>query len=206
MNVTDLIKKLFDLEYKSNTFADKKHENRVRDTIESLGIKKTKDSSIIKILKDKKNINKFVGELVDVVVYIEQPFGSQKSPDFIICFYGHIIWVECKSGKNRISWNSGYPQENVLYVFSSKKTNNTTVFLGSQTEIYIENKKFEERYNQFDKKNKESSKEEFENIFKSENFSFYSRRMLIDKTDYSNQELRFSLFEKTLEVFLKFKR
>lgn len=204
MKAIVMIKKLFELEFKSNTFADKKHENRVRKTIESFGIKNTKDSSIIKILKDKKNINKIVSELVDVLVYIEQPFGSQKSPDFIVCFWGLIIWIECKSGKKKITWNTGYPRENVLYVFSSKKTNNTTVFLGSLCEIYNKNKNFEKKYDEFDEEIKELSKKKFESLFESEKFSFYSRRMLVDKTDYSDQKLRFSLFEKTLEVFSNF--
>jgi len=206
MYTTDLVKKLFDLGYKSNTFADKKHENRVRNIIESFGIKKTQDYSIIKKLKDEKNINKIVDELVGVFVYIEQPFGSQKSPDFIVCISGHIIWIECKSGKKNITWNSGFPRKNVLYVFSSKKTNNTTVFLGSQSEIYLKNLEFEEKYNKFDTEIKELAEKKFEGLFESEKFSFYSRRMLVDKTDYSSQEFRFSLYEKTLEVFSNFKR
>lgn len=201
MSIINLINKLYNVEFTTNTFADKKHENRVRNIIESFGIKKTNDSSIIKILKNKKNINKIVDELVDIFVYIEQPFGSQKSPDFIICFFGHIIWIECKSGKKRITWNTGYPRENVLYVFSSKKTNKTTVFLGSQTELLIENENFEERYDGIDKELKETSKERFNNEFKSKNCSLYFRRMLDDKTNYSDPELREHLYKKTLEVF-----
>ena len=201
MEVIDLIKKLYDLNFKTNTFADKKHEKLVKKLFKSFGMIKADDVETIKILKDENNINKVVDELVGKCIFIEQPFGSQNSPDFIVCINGFILWIECKSGKNTITWNSGYPREEFLYVYSCKKKNTTTVFLGSLTDLWEENPNFGERYNNFDKKNKESSKEKFNDEFKTKNYYFYSRRMLIDITKYSSTEIRDDFYKRTLEVF-----
>jgi hypothetical protein len=201
MEVTDLIKKLYDLNFTTNTFADKKHEKLVKKVFKSFGMTKTDDVEAIKILKYENNINKVVNELVGKFIFIEQPFGSQNSPDFIVCMSGFILWIECKSGKNKITWNSGYPRKEILYVFSCKKKNTTTVFLGSLTELWEKNPNFDERYDNFDRKKKESSKKEFSDEFQTENFSFYPRRMLIDTTKYSHSEIRDNFYKGTLEVF-----
>lgn len=91
MITIDLLKKLYDLNFTTNTFADKKHENLVKETIKSLGITETKDNELIKVLKDLKNKNKSVSELIGNFIFVEQPFGSQKSPDFIVCIDGFIL-------------------------------------------------------------------------------------------------------------------
>jgi hypothetical protein len=201
MTKINLIEKLYSLNFTTNTFADKKHENLVKETIKSLGISETKDLDIIKILKDDKNKNKIVNELSDNFIFIEQPFGSQKSPDFIVCIDGFIIWIECKSGKNKITWNTGYPTRDTLYVFSCKKKDTTTIFLGYLTEIWEKNENFEKDYNDFDKEMKKITKKIFGDKFKTKNFDFYMRRMLNDKTKYSNTEVREDFFSKTLDFF-----
>lgn len=201
MNVIDLINKIYELNFTTNTFADKKHENLVKETIKSLGITETKDLEIIKILKDTNNKNKIIDELVGNLVFVEQPFGSQKSPDFIVCIDGFIIWIECKSGKNKITWNTGYPTKDTLYVFSCKKKDTTTIFLGSLTEIWENNPNFEKDYNIFDKEMKKLTKKLFGDKFKTTNFDFYMRRMLNDKTKYSNPDVRTNFYQKTLDVF-----
>lgn len=204
MNTIDLLKKLYDLNFTTNTFADKKHENLVKETIKSFGITETKDNEIIKILKDVKNKNKSVSKLVGNFIFVEQPFGSQRSPDFIVCIDGFILWIECKSGKNKITWNTGYPTRDTLYVFSCKKKDTTTIFLGFLTEIWENNENFEKDYNDFDKEMKKITKKLFGDKFKTKIFDFYMRRMLNDKTKYSNTDVREDFYKKTLEVFSNF--
>ena len=201
MNAIDLINKIYELNFTTNTFADKKHENLVKETIESLGMTETKDLEIIKNLKDNKNKNKIVDGLVGSFVFVEQPFGSQSPPDFIVCVDGLIIWIECKSGKDKITWNTGYPTKDTLYVFSCKKKNTTTIFLGSLTEIQENNPNFEKDYNSLNKEMKKITKKLFSDKIKTTNFGFYMRRMLTDKTKYSNPDIRKNFYQKTLDVF-----
>lgn len=50
--------------------------------------------------------------------FIHQPFGTQNSPDFLICVYGLIVCLEDKSSKNgTIMWNSHIPRNDFLYHF-----------------------------------------------------------------------------------------
>lgn len=64
--------------------------------------------------------------------FVEQPFGSHQSPDFLIKVADKIIPVECKSSDNTYPlYNSGGIKSNYYYIFCSKRTNSTTVYLGS---------------------------------------------------------------------------
>ena len=61
-----------------------------------------------------------------------QPAGANNFPDFLIrdtC--GRFLLMEAKSGNGTgISWNDNLPKPNVIYVFSSGSTDETTAFLG----------------------------------------------------------------------------
>jgi hypothetical protein len=206
MKPIDLLNKLYELQYSKNTFKEKNHEKSVKKIIESYGLKETKNNDEIIILQNKNNINKSVDELVGRFIFLEQPFGSQQSPDFIVCINGFIIWIECKSGKNKITWNSGYPRKDILYVFTCKKNNATTIFLGSQTKMYQDFPDFEEKLEFFDKEVKKLAKEIYKKEFKDDKFyEIYIRKMLVDKTKYSDQNLRKKMYEETLNFYLNFK-
>ena len=62
--------------------------------------------------------------------YIYQPNGTQASPDFRVQLVsGRTVDIECKSSKQTYpTYNSGLPKKGVVYIFSSKKYNETTVF------------------------------------------------------------------------------
>lgn len=64
--------------------------------------------------------------------FIRQPCGSQSFPDFLICdFSGTFVLVEAKSGGGVVpAWNDSLVKEEAVYIFSSGKYNQTTVFLG----------------------------------------------------------------------------
>jgi hypothetical protein len=191
-------------DYRSNKFADKQHENSIRDILIYNGFvkieKEEENKNILLLLKNKDNKLKTIEQINDKLIFVEQPFGSQMSPDFIISIYGYVLWVECKSGKkgNDLSWNSGYPQKDVLYIYSIKNTGNTTIFMGQDTEIYKNTPDFEEKYDIYDDKIKEYGRNEFNSDFKSENYDIYIRRMLIDKTNWDDAELREHLYSSLL--------
>ena len=65
--------------------------------------------------------------------FIEQPFGTHASPDFIIKVSDKvIIFLEAKSATGTYPlYNSGGITQEFLYVFCSKKTNQTTIYMGS---------------------------------------------------------------------------
>jgi hypothetical protein len=63
--------------------------------------------------------------------YIEQPLGSQNTPDFVVCYRGVINYIELKSSaKEKITWNGGYPHDGYIYLFSTGIHDAQTVFLG----------------------------------------------------------------------------
>lgn len=65
--------------------------------------------------------------------YILQPAGSQGFPDILVLdFNDRFVAVECKSGQNGLCpmWNDSLPNPDTIYVLSSGKVNQTTLFLG----------------------------------------------------------------------------
>ena len=62
--------------------------------------------------------------------YIAQPNGIQASPDFrVFLDSGRTVDIECKSSKQTYpTYNGGLPKEGVVYIFSSKMYNETTIF------------------------------------------------------------------------------
>ena len=74
-----------------------------------------------------------VGEILDEygIHYTYQPNGTQNYPDYEIPTRWGIINLECKSNKNaKPMYNSGRPHADGLYVFTSQKYNETTLFWG----------------------------------------------------------------------------
>lgn len=73
----------------------------------------------VKDLLDKHNIK-----------YEWQPNGSQNFPDFRVDLEnGRTLDLECKSSQQAFpTYNGGLPHEGSVYIFSSKKYNETTVF------------------------------------------------------------------------------
>jgi hypothetical protein len=196
-----LINDLFNLNFASNTFAEKKHEDSVKNIFVNNGLVEIqKNDDRFKFLKERKNSTNTIEELKGSFIFIEQPFGSQKAPDFIICVDGYVLWVECKSGKDTLTWNTGYPKNNVLFVFSSKKRNTTTIFFGQNSEILTNNPTFETEYELFDKELKKLAVKIFGEKFTTKMFTFYMRRMLNDKTKYSDSTLRLDYYNKAKTI------
>ncbi len=89
------------LPYKSNSQDNPLHEQQVRE------------------LLDKHGFN-----------YVWQPNGPQQSPDFRVTLpNGRVVDIECKSSQNTYpTYNGGLPRKGVIYIFSSKRYNETTIF------------------------------------------------------------------------------
>lgn len=69
--------------------------------------------------------------------YIEEPFGSQMCPDFILfnVFNNTIIKnlkIELKSGNHKIMWNDGYPQSDIEYLYTDHRLKQSIIINGSQ--------------------------------------------------------------------------
>ena len=62
--------------------------------------------------------------------YVAQPNGIQASPDFRVTLdNGRTVDIECKSSKQTYpTYNGGLPKKGVVYIFSSKRYNDTTIF------------------------------------------------------------------------------
>ena len=89
-----------DLKYASNSQDNSYHEQQVEDLLKKYNLE-----------------------------YEYQPNGIQNSPDFRVHYNGKTYDIECKSSKQAFpTYNGGLPKEGVIYVFSSKKYNETTVF------------------------------------------------------------------------------
>ena len=59
-----------------------------------------------------------------------QPNGDQQSPDFRVTLDdGKTVDIECKSSKQPYpTYNGGLPKKGVVYIFSSRRYNETTVY------------------------------------------------------------------------------
>jgi hypothetical protein len=64
--------------------------------------------------------------------FVAQPCGTHDSPDFVVKFGpGIVLAIECKSSDGTFPlYNSGGVKQNYIYVFGSKKTDKTTIYLG----------------------------------------------------------------------------
>ena len=62
--------------------------------------------------------------------YQAQPNGIQNSPDFRVTLEdGKTVDLECKSSKQTYpTYNGGLPKKGVVYIFSSARYNETTIF------------------------------------------------------------------------------
>jgi hypothetical protein len=200
--ITDL---LYNLNFASNTFANKTHENSVKQIFIDNGLREINksDDKFKNFLKHRKNSTKTIDELKDCFLFIEQPFGSQSAPDFIICVDGYILWVECKSGSGKITWNTGYPKTDILFVFSCKKKNTTNIFFGQSHSFFTLDPDFETNFSKEIKNWRANSKKEFKSKFSSSFFDFHARPMLVDKTKYSDPSTRSDFYNKANDILSK---
>lgn len=123
---------------------------------------------------------------------IEQPNGSQNWPDFLIMRENKCLCFEIKTGKGgKITWNSGFPKNNCIYIYKDMDDHRVYYFLGvDRLEGVEENvSKLKE---DFEKEFKLLAQKLFEearfNPLKDKNISHYARSMWNDSTNYSRHK------------------
>ena len=109
------------------------HEEAIAIQLKSYGFRKIVPSN--KLHRDSViNLETSADSLSDIPngSFIEQPFGTHQSPDFIVKVSPSIIlFLEAKSSETtHPTYNSGTIEPHFIYIFCSKKTNQTTIYKG----------------------------------------------------------------------------
>ena len=202
----NILYELYDVQFTLNKFGEKRHEGLLMNIFIKHGltpIESESSPSIFELIVNEENNLKTVESLKGQYFFIYQPFGTQRHPDFIICVDGFIVWVEAKSSSTKIMWNSNYPRKNVLYVYTHKKSNTTTLFFGHDHSIYSKSSNFEKKYEELTTELKKLSEDKFEDLFsESTDLSFYLRRMLNDRVKYQDEQMRKQFFDKVKDLLL----
>lgn len=155
------------LPYKPNSQDNPLHENQVRDLLDKFGYE-----------------------------YEYQPNGPQQSPDFRVTLTsGKVVDIECKSSKqNYPTYNGGLPKKGVVYIFSSSKYNETTIFFADDV---VSEKKREMYSNLIEELNSVLKIYQMDEEWKNDSrgFDFYIRNMFTqtggkEKKDYFTHEDR----------------
>ena len=123
--------------------------------------------------------------ILDIGQFIEQPFGSQQSPDFIIKVSNDfILFLEAKSSKELFpTYNSCIPHQNYVYVFTSKKTNQTTLYKGERI-VTLEQERLLKEYIKETRIRDEEFNKRLMDVTVDTNhrgIQFYTRPMIIQK-------------------------
>ena len=124
--------------------------------------------------------------ILEIGQFIEQPFGSQQSPDFIIKVSNDfILFLEAKSSETALypTYNSCIPHQNYVYVFTSKKTNQTTLYKGERI-VTLEQEKLLKEYIEETRKRDEEFNKKLMDVTIDTNhrgIQFYTRPMIIQK-------------------------
>tara|TARA_Y100000015_G_C2357084_1_gene73440 strand:- start:39 stop:632 length:594 start_codon:yes stop_codon:yes gene_type:complete len=110
------------LPYKSNSQDNPLHENQVRELLEEDYVIITKQE-----FEDEYDADY---DKLPVGYGVYQPNGDQQSPDFRVKHEeGETQDIECKSSKQTFpTYNGGLPKKGVIYIFCTKKYNETTIY------------------------------------------------------------------------------
>lgn len=141
------------LPYISNSQDNPHHEHKVRDLLDLFGYQ-----------------------------YVYQPNGTHKSPDFRVFLpNGKVVEIECKTCKDpQPVYNGGLPKEGVVYIFTSEKYNETTIFFAEDIIIQPKRKLYKNLIKDLKAVLKSYQlKEEWKNDPRG--FDFYIRNMYIQK-------------------------
>ena len=124
-----IVKELMGMPFTKNQYGKASHE----DEIEKVFIK---HNLVLNPMRIKRVVRDAALKGADIPSlengqYLSQPCGNNDSPDFIVKWKNKIYFFEAKSSSTSMpTFNGGLPKEQYIYVFSTKKYNKTTVFLG----------------------------------------------------------------------------
>jgi hypothetical protein len=188
------------------------HENAIEQIFTNNGISKSTqwyETSLTNILENRNKLNKWInngtcdGEdgLLDVITpgtYLSQPFGTHDNPDFIIRdARGKLFAIEAKSTKTSLSpmYNSGGIKHNFIYVFTNKKMNETSVYLGRDIMTIEQQQLLTAHIERARKQDDEFNTRMKNNDTNNRGITFYTRPMIqqtggAEKTNYFKHENR----------------
>lgn len=150
-------------------------------------------------LKDKTFLN---STYKDGIYFVEEPYGSQNSPDFVLMtiFDNKIITflkMELKCGEGKIMWNDGYPKPDTQCIYSDHKFKQTIVINGSNLMSHKAFSKLEKILQTIKSLNEEVKDDDLRAC----NFRVYVRKansQKIDLSDYNAIDLM--NFKKYLKI------
>lgn len=136
MITAKLVKDMFDIKMLSKNHNTQNssfhHHNLFIDLLKSNNINELemKKDVIKNSLINSKKIN-----AIDGIDFIEELYGSQQFPDFILLNIKNktivnSLKIELKSGDKKIMWNDGRPMKDSIYLFTDNKTGKSGIFSG----------------------------------------------------------------------------
>jgi len=176
-----------------------KHEDAVRDIFISHGLIEV-SRKVKKAQRDDWLANPSSCEMAEGT-FLFQPCGQNDSPDFIVKLNGKAYFIECKSVKGKTKapmYNSGVPKSGYIYVFTSERYNETTIYFGEDVcppEDYENFQKLIEEHRRLDEK----YNRKFNNVF---GIRHYTRPMVthVGGADYFNNPHRYRIEEGVLSA------
>ena len=136
--------KLEDTKDSSTQTKSKNHHILVKEILINNNFNEINNENFIKKLKKIVRENKIYCEnsyqISNGKYFYEEILGKQSPPDFILINIIDndikIIYLECKSGKNKIMWNDSYLKDNYIYLYTdiSKKT---YLFSGNKENVIL---------------------------------------------------------------------
>jgi hypothetical protein len=126
-------------------------------------------------------LSQYLGDIyVNSIYFLQEPFGSKASPDFLLISSNGILGIEDKSSKGgKVSFNTGTPGGNKFIMYYSKDDKKIYLVSGKQ---WGWEGNIESEYKEFTKEMINYAKNKFEERFgdRIKKMSYYARPMLVD--------------------------
>jgi hypothetical protein len=116
------------------------HERIIRKILESEGFVRyrlpgSKEGPILEGFTKEDIHNQKRTSNIPGPIYLKNPLGGSKHPDFVLFYQGWVFYIEAKSIKSSYNamWGSSFPEGDAIWVVTCgcRKVNETTFFLGS---------------------------------------------------------------------------
>jgi hypothetical protein len=172
-NLHDFFLGVLEMKYFPGGYQNSPHEEKVMILLRRHGFQKVESRS------DLRN-----------GTFAYQPYGNNKNPDFLVQYKGKQYNIECKTSKGATPvYNGGLPKPDYIYIFSSQKYNETTIYYGRDILSDNTRKEFSNLVADLRKTLDRYKKKIVDSDRHVRGFSFYIRNMYTqagtsDKTDY----------------------
>lgn len=161
------------MEYYAGGYQDSPHEKRIKELLLSHGFTEVNGRANL-----------------EDGTFAYQPYGNNKNPDFLVQHRRKQYSIECKTSKGATPvYNGGLPKSDYIYIFSSMKYNETTIYYGRDILSDDTRKEYLELIKELRKVLDRHKKRIIDSDKYVRGFSFYIRNMYTqqgraNKTDY----------------------